>query len=205
MRSFLPSVALVTAAFLFGCQDMGSGPVGLDGLGPEFAPKKCIADPTLSGCGGGGDDGAGGTVALFLSPTFSCVDGAVPVGSSKGTVSWENVRRQDGHIHATVQLTGVPDGGYLIFGNQDVLCKLTTPFVDFALRPLHATSITVVGGSGEARIGLTFGAEDDQGDPLIPAGHAQGPHRLWLTITGTGGVFRSSAFEVVIKKHKGDH
>ncbi len=34
MRSFLPSVALVSAAFLFGCQDMGSGPVGPDG--PQF-------------------------------------------------------------------------------------------------------------------------------------------------------------------------
>ena len=40
MRSFLPSVALVTAAFLFGCQDMGSGPVGPDGLVPQFSHRE---------------------------------------------------------------------------------------------------------------------------------------------------------------------
>ncbi len=33
MRSFVPSVALVTAAFLLGCQEQGSGPVGPEGLG----------------------------------------------------------------------------------------------------------------------------------------------------------------------------
>ena len=42
------SLALLSAAFLLGCQDLGSGPVGPDGLVPQFA-KKCPSPP----CGGG--------------------------------------------------------------------------------------------------------------------------------------------------------
>ena len=55
MRSFLPSVALITAAFLFACQDVG--PAGPDGLVPQFAKKDCDADSSHPGCK---DDGGGG-------------------------------------------------------------------------------------------------------------------------------------------------
>ncbi len=34
------SLALLSTVFLLGCQDMGSGPVGPEGLGPEFTHKN---------------------------------------------------------------------------------------------------------------------------------------------------------------------
>ena len=52
------SLALLSTVFLLGCQDMGSGPVGLDGLGPEF--KKCDPRP----CNGGGGGGGGGGIKV---------------------------------------------------------------------------------------------------------------------------------------------
>ncbi len=176
--------------------------MGPEGLGPEFAPKSCDDFPDLGKCKNGDDDSDDPKVGLlFPSPAFDCALGAVPTGASTGTVTWENVRRQDSHIHATVQLTGVTQGSYDIFGNQDTVCP---GLIDFDLRPLHATQVIVDAfGNGNARIGLTFGAENAQGDPLDPAGHEQGAHQLWLTVTGGGGIFRSSAVEVVLKKHKG--
>ena len=196
------SLALLSTVFLLGCQEQGSGPVGPDGTGIQAVPGMGM------GMGMGGDGGDDPKVGLlFFEPTFSCADGAIDNGSSFGTVSWENVRRQDSHIHATVQLTGVPvpDGDYLIFGNQDVLCGSPFFITDFDLRPLHATSITVAGGNGEARIGLTFGSEDELGNPVIPEGHEKGPHKLWLTIKTPGEVvvLGSSAVVVELKKHKG--
>ena len=51
------SLALLSAVFFLGCQDMGSGPVGPDGWGPQFThndPDKVHGGPKN---GGGGDDG----------------------------------------------------------------------------------------------------------------------------------------------------
>ena len=53
------TIALVSAVFILSCQDLGSGPVGLDDLAPQFAKgKKGKPDNT----GGGG--GVKGTVTL---------------------------------------------------------------------------------------------------------------------------------------------
>ena len=45
------SLALLSTVFLFGCQDLGSGPVGPEGLGPEFAKpgNRCPGHPSCSG------------------------------------------------------------------------------------------------------------------------------------------------------------
>lgn len=50
MKSHLTkvSLALLSTVFLLGCQEPGSGPLGPEGLGPEF--KKCDSPP----CNGGG-------------------------------------------------------------------------------------------------------------------------------------------------------
>ena len=58
MKSHLAkvSLALLSAAFVLGCQEQGSGPVGPEGLGPEFThkgPDKVHGGPKD---GGGGDD-----------------------------------------------------------------------------------------------------------------------------------------------------
>ena len=187
------SLALLSAAFLLGCQDQASSPVGLDGLGPQFGGPHAVH-------GSGGD---GVTVSLFNSPGvegigFTCAGGAKITTTMVGQVTWEKVRRKDSHIHAIVELRGVTSGDYLIFGNQDKLCERTPPIVDFALRPNHATSVTVDGtGDADVRIALTFGSED-----RIPAGHAPGSHQLWLTITGPEDL-RTSAFGVFLKNHQG--
>ncbi len=48
------SLALLSTVFLLGCQEQGSGPVGPEGLGPEFGHK-----PNHNPGGGGGSHGAG--------------------------------------------------------------------------------------------------------------------------------------------------
>ncbi len=60
------SLALLSAAFLLGCQEQGSGPVGLEGLGPEFGHK----DSHNPG-GGGGGDGGGGTGRAVADVTIT--------------------------------------------------------------------------------------------------------------------------------------
>ena len=222
------SIALLSTVFLLGCQDMGPGPVGPEGLGPEFVKKgvDCSVQNPHPSCPGGGndDDGVGGTVDLFNSPGgldegYTCGGGAKIVDDMVGQVSWENVRRQDNHTHATVQLSGVVPGRYDITGNQHVLCNPPIEIIDFGLRPAHRRKVIVdLTGIDEARIGFTFGSESQ-----IAVGHAPGTHLVWLTIRGPfiindnppgqgdplpGAdqvVLRSSAFGMVIKKHKGHH
>ena len=65
------SLALVSAVFLLGCQDQGSGPVGPDGLGPQFAKGGKPGKP-----GGGRGGGGGGALSLFDRPGgLNAVDG----------------------------------------------------------------------------------------------------------------------------------
>ena len=74
MRSFLPSVALVTAAFLLGCQEQASNPVGPEGLGPQFTHKE-----------GGKDKGTpGGNTGDPLTFTVT-VSGKISGGPKDGT------------------------------------------------------------------------------------------------------------------------
>jgi len=60
MRPFLPFAAVLTAAFLLGCQDQGSEPVGPDVLGvpfePQFDKKGTPGDPCPEVEGGSRDD-----------------------------------------------------------------------------------------------------------------------------------------------------
>ena len=56
MRRFLPFAALLGVAFVLGCQDLGTGVEGAEGLGPQFAKK----DKPRGGGGGGGGGGGNG-------------------------------------------------------------------------------------------------------------------------------------------------
>ncbi len=199
MRAFLPFATLLGAALLLGCQEQASSPVGP--YGPQFThndPDKIHGGPKG---GGNGDGGGGGAVPLFKSSgsegvlgNATCAGGALDTGSPFGQVKWHK-NSFDDHTHARVELTGVAQGDYDIFGNQDVLCE--SDIIDFNARASHPTSVTV-GESGDAnvRIGLTFGSE-----AKIPAGHVQGTTKLWLTIIGPEGVLRSPAVEVIIPDH----
>lgn len=62
MKSHLTkvSLALISAAFLFGCQERASSPVEPEGLGPQFGAKKCVRDNSLPGCSGGEEEEEGG-------------------------------------------------------------------------------------------------------------------------------------------------
>ena len=58
------SLALLSAVFLLGCQEQGSEPVGLEGLGPQFAkPGACPGHPSCKD-GGGEPTEADATVEL---------------------------------------------------------------------------------------------------------------------------------------------
>ena len=229
MKSSLTKVclALLSTAFLLSCQDLGSGPVGPDGLVPQFdkpvkTDEQCLAlgrvlDET-GHCHAGDDrDPVVDPGTLFISPGVisppgvidvddvghTCSGGALKTsGTSRGTVNF-NQPRGHSHMHANVQLRGAPLDVYDIKGNHDVACLAGR--VDFLLRSGHATTVTVgANGKGKARIGLDFGGPDPPagGD----AAHAEGPHNLWLTFVGqnTGTVLRSTAITVVIPFHD-DH
>lgn len=70
MKSHLAklSLALLSAVFLFGCQEQGSEPVGPEGVGPQFAKKDCAVDPTHPGCKD--DDDGGGPQPATLDLAF---------------------------------------------------------------------------------------------------------------------------------------
>ena len=57
---------------------------------------------------------------VFLSPGglgvgagYTCAGGAEGTGGPFGQVVWENIRRNDSLIHATVTLNGVSDGTFI--------------------------------------------------------------------------------------------
>ena len=57
------SLALLSAVFVLGCQDLGPGPVGPDGLVPQFHHSD---GHKKGGGGGGGGSGSGGNLAATL-------------------------------------------------------------------------------------------------------------------------------------------
>lgn len=59
------SLALLSAALVLGCQDQGSGTVGPDGLGPQFAKKSCDDNPNQGSCKG--EEGGGVLVNLTMT------------------------------------------------------------------------------------------------------------------------------------------
>ena len=58
------SLALLSAAFLLGCQEQGSSPVGPEGLGPGFANAKTKDCPAHPSCKPPSEDGQTVTVML---------------------------------------------------------------------------------------------------------------------------------------------
>ena len=124
---WLFAIALAAAAGLTGCADSPAGP-----------------DAQAEEDGGGGGDGDG---LVYLSTGYTCGGGAddTSVGPF-GTVGFFDLRGHS-HVHARVLLEGVPEGLYEIRGNSEEVCGAGV--VDFELRPLHDTSITVgANGSG---------------------------------------------------------
>ncbi len=93
MRRFLSFAALLGVALVLGCQDLGSGPVGPDGLEPQFAKKDCTAEPTHPGCkdddggGEGGDPSYTVTHDVSFLTTDPIRDGRPSLGKEGTSVS----------------------------------------------------------------------------------------------------------------------
>ncbi len=77
------SLALLSTVFLLGCQEQGSGPVGPEGLGPEFTHKE---GHTKGGGGGGSGGGADNSLDLESGMVFTGLPVFVQDSDKKLTV-----------------------------------------------------------------------------------------------------------------------
>ncbi len=196
------SLALLSTVFLLGCQDMGSGPVGLQA--PQFDmpnnDDECPQGRDQRGhCHGAGVNPNLIEALLFLNPAFSCADGATPTGASFGHVGWQTDRIFVGeaalpasdHIHYELQLTGVVAGDYTIFGSQDLNCSGTTGI------PTGAVDIGTAKVKKNGKV-VTPGALQFE----FPKHDAGGlTTHVWVTVSGPGGIFRSPVVTIVIPVH----
>ena len=106
MKSHLPklSLALLSAAFLLGCQEQGSEPVGPEGLGPEFAKvKNCDPDQgeVHPSCKTGGDDVGGGRAATVKLGGVGSPDGIVSDGPQDAWIANDGARQLKVSLNAT--------------------------------------------------------------------------------------------------------
>ena len=184
MRAFLPFATLLGAVFLLGCQDRGSGPVGPEGLGIQA--DKTGVKHNHGGGGGDGKKGGGGKALLFDSDA-TCADGATNTGGeSFGHVSWGKVfvgeaANGDDHVHFKLQLKDVVPDVYTIFGNQ----------TENGCAGGFIRTFTVKrNGQGSASGQFNFPVHD-------PGSTA----KVWVTVSGLGGDFRSPAVTMVIGAH----
>jgi hypothetical protein len=157
------------------------------------------------GCdgGGGGDSGGGGKAFLFISPEFTCADGATNTGDpSFGQVTWAGNVLWDPefiHVHFKLQLKDVEPTGivrYEILGNNDIACTaVPTPNIDFRLCEdgvCDGTFITVK----QNRQGRTSGAVRLPGD--MPGETTRVWVRVDVTVGGEVVELRSTAVTVVL-------
>ena len=80
MRPFLPFATLLGVAFLLGCQEQASSPVGPESLGVQLDKKT--GDPPMHGDHGGGENGDDTfTVEVFFEGTSA---GSFPNAVAKG-------------------------------------------------------------------------------------------------------------------------
>ena len=113
MKSHLTkvSLALLSAAFLLGCQEQGSEPVGPEGLGPEFK-LDCDLKPADHPCHGGSNGGENedATFTAIITGDVKSVEDILlgpPTGRKKNLLT----------------LTGMPGGP------AAVLAELDLPFL----------------------------------------------------------------------------
>ena len=193
MRSFLPVATLLGTAFLLGCQEQASSPVGPEGLG--ILVNKKGPHPH------GGD---GGKALLFKSlatskdADFDCDVGATGPGQgSFGKVSWAAVFSSDvpvpGHVHFKLELKGVTKGDYTIVGTQ-----FKTTVQDIGCQGENVDITT-----GQDMFTVTPNGRGSLRTEFILPKHSPGESKVWVKVSGPGGVFRSPAFTIVMREHTG--
>ena len=212
MRPFLLSAALLSAAFVLGCQEQASSPVGPDTeiVGPAFAhnPNSPPGHGGGGGGGGGGGEESGGKAPLFDADGFTCVEGAPNAGGSVGNVSWAKVfvgaaANGADHVHYKVLLQDVdptPEGiPYEILGNEDRACPEDFDFrIGRGGEQGPGNFITVKKNrQGSARGQLNFFVHETTIEPLTT--------NVWVTVevtvNGVPKVLRSPAVQVVLPPH----
>ena len=202
------SLALLSAAFLLGCQEQGSEAVGPEG--PRFdKPDNVTCDEGLAWedghCHGAEVNPNLMEVPLFKDPAFSCDAGATPGGVLVGKVGWQTDRIHVGeaalpasdHIHFQLQLfSDVAPGDYAIVGNQagDNSCPGTdVKTVDIGTVKVKKNGKLVTPGILQFEFPF-HEVSTKLKDPLTTY--------VWLTIRGPGGFFRSPAEGVDIPPHE---
>ena len=157
--------------------------------------KPCVPDPAPS---------EGGKAFLFVSPNFTCEDGATDTtGASFGHVSWAGNVLWDPnfiHVHFKLQLKDVDPTAivrYEILGNNDIACTASpTPNIDFRLCEDLVCDGTFISVK-QNRQGRTSGAVRLPGD--MPGETTRVWVRVDVTFNGGDVVeLRSTAVTIVL-------
>ncbi len=137
------SLALLSMVFLFGCQEQGSGPVGLEGLGPEFTHKN--GEHGKGGGGGGGGKGPrdrgtfvdvtmGGGMTGIDSMLLRLNDGGVNLKTATAKGTKENYFDFTMNMTHTRDAASIVNNEIAVNGNGDILkadggilCERTGP------------------------------------------------------------------------------
>ena len=110
MRPFLPSVALLSAAFLWSCQEQGSEPVGPEGLGilvNQAGPHPTRIAPTSAK--------PGHRFTIVDTPAGRLTDGSVAVFTSSGSANDFSLTTHRPFMAAQGQLsTDIASGEYTV-------------------------------------------------------------------------------------------
>jgi hypothetical protein len=80
------SLALLSAVFILGCQDLGSGPVGPDGLVPQFDKKESgvCDDPRDGHCHGDDEEPASGSLSYMITNFGAITTDPSPIKGRRG-------------------------------------------------------------------------------------------------------------------------
>ncbi len=200
------SLALLSTVFLLGCQEQGSGPVGPDGLGPEFGHK------TSHNPGGGGEDPQEFTVTL----TGGMLASPFPVGAPKDTrktlkVSNHNQPKQtitmnfdlESIVNSCVGFVGTNGGTEPNDTEIKALKAELTQDADDAKLVMNIDKANLDLGSpdGHALI-ITYDDKEDLGSTSIMLGGWPGP--VQVDVDDTGNVFTFTGAVVVWDRNGGN-
>ena len=97
------SLALMSAVFILGCQDQGSGVVGPDGLSPQFAKKdkNCVTPPLHKSC--------------------KDEDPPLPSDDATYTATFQTLENCDGAVGPPCDVTGTTDNLFPPQGGKELM------------------------------------------------------------------------------------
>ena len=189
MRPFLPFAAVLTAAFLLGCQDPGSEPVGPESVGPQFAEggvpqfakKNCKDTNHPPPCGGGEEP----PPPITFTATFSGDD-------VSGVVELQENFQSSVHSPVTLILSFLKeapdDGGYT--GAQGSTCFGGDVFSGGVAITVRSNNLT------NAELRMNFDAKGTDGRTVNYGLGLFGTMASWPPTTGNDITITGGTFEV---------